>query len=865
MKLGRSLWGFMAAVALAMVLSSAASAQGIKYKAVYRDPAFHTNWNEQDLAQKVADYFVSQGYELLDEKKLRPWLDARIADRERSVLVNAHDTLPDSALDPVGSSKAPSANNPIRRYHLTGGRSINYGDIPFYLHATDINRAEAGWASGGGTVILGRPTIGGSWDLQAFSTLTPEGEAWGLTEEALVPSIRPNLKENVDIVLAEDENGQATSWIQKFTNVPGRGEFIRVMDRDLSVDDMTDELLAVLKALAEHDEPGQVNDPLDSGINGTLLNGPGQPVAAMNIRVKDASGKMVALSSTDDQGRFIAYLTPGTYTLELGSAVVDTVTGDVQVTVAANQIATANLRLALPNNGNFGDGLKAEYYEYDTSLGGSPDRLEVFLPENLKLTRYEGPVDWTAIPAPGVRGDKFAVRWTGTLVSPVTEDVTFYAAADDGIQLWVSETPIDIEDPGDPIIDLAAWRDQGDTEYAALEPMRLEQGKRYYILMEMYENGGGEAAHLRWSSASIPKGLISGTHLYSGTESVALGRVSGKLIDANQQPVSNGIVTITAGSRTYALRADADGNYIQIVPAGAAEIKGSFPDPWTNVVGTANANIAAGQDVVQNVVFDKAIVRKSLRAADLAADGQPGWAFLATTDFDVDIFIDMAPDYTAFINPNYNTTGEDANVPGAMWLQNWTKVPGDAQPVDRANVQPGEIPDNSYWVQVLRFTVPDTLQAAEGDLVLRGFNVDDQNEITALNGTKIGGESGVGQWDRNWSIPVAKNLVKFGGETNVLTIVGFEGGGGAGHNLDYGGPELVGLVPGSGAPPGVKGDANQNGTFEITDVIAVLRHVAGLTPLAGPGLAAADVNGNGVNITDAVTMLRAIAGLAPLP
>ncbi|MGQ9525737.1 MAG: hypothetical protein ACUVTZ_12980 [Armatimonadota bacterium] len=49
-----------------------ALAQDIKYKAVYRDPNFHTNWNNAAVADAVTDFFKSAGYEVLDEPKLRP-------------------------------------------------------------------------------------------------------------------------------------------------------------------------------------------------------------------------------------------------------------------------------------------------------------------------------------------------------------------------------------------------------------------------------------------------------------------------------------------------------------------------------------------------------------------------------------------------------------------------------------------------------------------------------------------------------------------------------------------------------------------------------------------------------------------------
>ena len=62
--------------------------------------------------------------------------------------------------------------------------------------------------------------------------------------------------------------------------------------------------------------------------------------------------------------------------------------------------------------GDIGDGLKGEYYIWDSRLGNTPDRADVYKPENLKLTRIDPNVNfgWAAgVPAPGVRSDYFAV------------------------------------------------------------------------------------------------------------------------------------------------------------------------------------------------------------------------------------------------------------------------------------------------------------------------------------------------------------------------------------------------------------------------------------------------------------------------
>ena len=98
-------------------------------------------------------------------------------------------------------------------------------------------------------------------------------------------------------------------------------------------------------------------------------------------------------------------------------------------------------------------------------------------------------------PDPAVGDDQFSCRWTGEVEAAYTETYTFYAAADDGVRLWVDGVQL-----------VNAWVDQGTTEYAGT--IDLIAGNSYSVVMEQYENGGGAAAYLRWSSPSTPKQII---------------------------------------------------------------------------------------------------------------------------------------------------------------------------------------------------------------------------------------------------------------------------------------------------------------------------------------------------------------------
>lgn len=236
-----------------------------------------------------------------------------------------------------------------------------------------------------------------------------------------------------------------------------------------------------------------------------------------------------------------------------------------------NASSLSNVVTARTKGGDIGDGLKGGYYHWPASLGGTPERADVFKPENLKLTRIDPTINfgWAAgTPATGVRSDYFAVQWTGMIKSPVSEEVTFYAAGDDGIRLWISEQPID-PDMDSAIVD--RWVLQAETEYAA-DPIRLEAGKRYYLVFEMYENTGDAAARLRWSSASIPYQIVPQTYLFSSDKTPRMGRLSGVVTDHTGASMSRAAVTIVAGDRTIKLNADTTGFYTTLVPEGTAKV-----------------------------------------------------------------------------------------------------------------------------------------------------------------------------------------------------------------------------------------------------------------------------------------------------
>lgn len=151
-----------------------------------------------------------------------------------------------------------------------------------------------------------------------------------------------------------------------------------------------------------------------------------------------------------------------------------------------------------------GKGLFAQYFN-NQNLSGFPAATRIDPVINF---------DWgQGSPAPGVNPERFSVRWYGQVQSSYSENYTFSISSDDGSRLWVSPDPIDstLSFRGRALV--SQWQDQAETEKSSL-PVQLEAGKKYYVLMEMFDNTVGAIARLKWSSPSTPKQTIPKTQLF---------------------------------------------------------------------------------------------------------------------------------------------------------------------------------------------------------------------------------------------------------------------------------------------------------------------------------------------------------------
>ena len=138
-----------------------------------------------------------------------------------------------------------------------------------------------------------------------------------------------------------------------------------------------------------------------------------------------------------------------------------------------------------------GTGLSASYFDNLDFTGST-------------LVRTDARIDFdygTGPPSANLGADQFAVRWSGQLLVDRTETYTFYTQTDDGARLWVNGVRL-VDD----------WTDHGIVENRG--SIALTAGRKYDLVMEYYDNGGGAFAKLLWSSAGTPKAVIPAGRLF---------------------------------------------------------------------------------------------------------------------------------------------------------------------------------------------------------------------------------------------------------------------------------------------------------------------------------------------------------------
>jgi uncharacterized protein (DUF1800 family)/fibronectin type 3 domain-containing protein len=144
-----------------------------------------------------------------------------------------------------------------------------------------------------------------------------------------------------------------------------------------------------------------------------------------------------------------------------------------------NVLAVATLLAATPLQPGTGFGLRGQYFN-NKELRGAPSLIRTDSTINFVLGQRG--------PGFGINDNQYSVRWNGDVEAPVTGSYTFTTMSDDGVRLWVN---------GKKIID--NWSLHGPKRDVS-QPVTLEGGKRYDIVLEYYENLGGSTIQLFWKT-----------------------------------------------------------------------------------------------------------------------------------------------------------------------------------------------------------------------------------------------------------------------------------------------------------------------------------------------------------------------------
>ena len=164
-------------------------------------------------------------------------------------------------------------------------------------------------------------------------------------------------------------------------------------------------------------------------------------------------------------------------------------------TYTATTPALVDSNVLAPPDGK-GEGLEAEYFDNPDFQGQA------------KLRRVEARVYFdanTEEPAvvAAVGGNRYSIRWTGTLIPPATGDYAISARTgmwnrDGKIKLFLDDKEVN---PGGPFgarpAGLGPGQGQGPRR-AGPAPMQLEGGRKYAVKVEYTQNGPGGGAALNW-------------------------------------------------------------------------------------------------------------------------------------------------------------------------------------------------------------------------------------------------------------------------------------------------------------------------------------------------------------------------------
>jgi eukaryotic-like serine/threonine-protein kinase len=173
------------------------------------------SWFAGGLDEVITNYFIAQGYELLEAEKLAPFLREQIEAHTPSVVVFSDNQFPSS----IVAEESPRAL--IRQYLDAGGKVAMLGPNPLAYHrdATgDVDKVDYDPARRVFGIDYFKPERMGGW---YPTTITAEGHRFGLRDSGI--DTAPVDPRQVTTVLAVDEYGNAGSWVKSYGGPKGSG------------------------------------------------------------------------------------------------------------------------------------------------------------------------------------------------------------------------------------------------------------------------------------------------------------------------------------------------------------------------------------------------------------------------------------------------------------------------------------------------------------------------------------------------------------------------------------------------------------------------------------------------------------------
>jgi glucose/arabinose dehydrogenase len=181
------------------------------------------------------------------------------------------------------------------------------------------------------------------------------------------------------------------------------------------------------------------------------------------------------------------------------------------VTPAANSTYTATYQAA----SNLVPGLKAEFFDYTTSLSALPDLTG----RTPNVVRTDARINYprTSSPWPGLGSNfanTFASRHTGFLRIATAGTYTLYLNSDDGSRLWLD---------GQLVID-----NDGRHNMRERSATRNLTAGDHSLRVEFFENAGGAGLILSWAGPGISKQVIPASALFQAAPAALLGLREGR-------------------------------------------------------------------------------------------------------------------------------------------------------------------------------------------------------------------------------------------------------------------------------------------------------------------------------------------------